>query len=226
MHVNLPESGSPWRVALEQAWEAYAAGTVPVGAAVAGVDGVVVARGRNRIWDDAAGGQIGRTRLAHAEVNAILALSGSSVDPRALTLFTTAEPCPLCVGAIVMSNIRALRYAAREPFAGSIALLRATPYVRSKEIAIRGPQDARLEGFLIAIGTEFHLRASLRAQRPLPLGPRVAELVALAKAVRPDAVALGDHLYRSGEWETLRRKTLPEAFPSLVQTLDSSLQSV
>jgi tRNA(adenine34) deaminase len=217
MHVNLPESGSPWRVALEQAWEAYAAGTVPVGAAIADVDGLVVARGRNRIWDEPGDGQIGRTRLAHAEVNAILALSGSSVDPRALTLFTTAEPCPLCVGAIVMSNIRALRYAAREPFAGSVALLRATPYVRSKEIAIHGPENGHLEGFLIAIGTEFHLRAT---------GPRVAELVALAKAVRPDAVALGERLYRAGEWQTLRGTALEEAFPSLVQTLDSSLQGV
>jgi tRNA(adenine34) deaminase len=226
MYVNLPKADSPWRVALEQAWDAYVAGTVPVGAAVADADGVVVARGRNRIWDDPVPGQIARSRLAHAEVNAILALSGVATDPRALTLFTTAEPCPLCVGAIVMSNIRALHYASREPFAGSVALLGATPYVRSKAISVGGPDDPQLEGFLIAIGTEFHLRASLRAQGPLPLGPRVAELVALSAAVRPDAVALGEHLYRSQGWPALRSKPLEEVFPSLVQTLDSSSQGV
>src|SRR5437667_43737 len=147
---------------------------------MAAVHAVVVAQGRNRIWDEPAPGQIGRTRLAHAEVNAILALSAESFDPRALTLFTTAEPCPLCVGAILMANIRALRYASREPFAGSVAMLRATPYVRSKEVSVHGPNDSQLEGFLIAIATEFHLRAA---------GPRVAELVALSAVVRPDAVA-------------------------------------
>ncbi|TMG71698.1 MAG: nucleoside deaminase [Chloroflexi bacterium] len=217
MYVNVPKPGSPWRVALEQAWAAYAAGTVPVGAAIADVHGVVVAQGRNRIWDEPAPGQIGRTRLAHAEVNAILALSAESFDPRALTLFTTAEPCPLCVGAILMANIRALRYASREPFAGSVAMLRATPYVRSKEVSVHGPNDSQLEGFLIAIATEFHLRAA---------GPRVAELVALSAVVRPDAVALGERLYRSGEWQALRTKRLEEVFSLLVQTVDSSLQGV
>lgn len=217
MHVNMPQGGSPRRVALEQAWDAYAAGTVPVGAAIANAEGVVVARGRNRIWDHPVAGQIARTRLAHAEVNAILALSGESVDPRALTLFTTAEPCPLCIGAIVIANIRALRYASREPFAGSVALLGASPYVRSKAISVCGPDDPQLEGFLIAIGTEFHLRAT---------SPRVAELVALSAAVRPDAVALGERLHRSREWPALRSKRLEDVFPSFVQTLDFSSQGV
>src|SRR5438445_13143930 len=125
MYVNVPKPGSPWRVALEQAWAGYAAGTVPVAAAIADVHGVVVAQGRNRIWDEPAPGQIGRTRLAHAEVNAILALSAESFDPRALTLFTTAEPCPLCVGAILMANIRALSTTSRPPFTRSIAMSQA-----------------------------------------------------------------------------------------------------
>src|SRR5438552_15418660 len=95
MYVNVPKPGSPWRVALEQAWAAYAAGTVPVGAAIADVHGVVVAHGRNRLWDEAAPGQIGRTRLAPAEANAIRARSAQPVAPRPLPLLTPAEPCPL-----------------------------------------------------------------------------------------------------------------------------------
>jgi tRNA(adenine34) deaminase len=215
--VGVEALSAAWRAALEEAWDAYAAGTVPVGAAIADPQGAVVARGRNRIFDDAIPGQIGRTRLAHAEVNAILALSRQAIDPRMLTLFTTAEPCPLCVGATVMASIRALEYASRDPFAGSAGLLQATPYIRNKEISARGPRDGRLEGFLIAIGTEFHLRAT---------GPRVAELVALSAAVRPDAVALGERLYRAGEWGSLRTKSLGEAFSTLAEALDSSLQGV
>ena len=67
------ELDEPWRASLELAWEAYLAGTVPVGAAVAGADGRVVARGRNRIFDPPGTGLAG-TRLAHAEVDAVLAL--------------------------------------------------------------------------------------------------------------------------------------------------------
>src|SRR5438105_1014959 len=91
---------APWRVAVEEAWAAYAAGTVPVGAVLVDPTGRVVSRGRNRIFDAGAPGQIAGSRLAHAEVNALLGLAGSSADPRVLVLYTTAEPCPLCVGAL------------------------------------------------------------------------------------------------------------------------------
>ena len=120
MHVNTPvilweRIGPTWRAAMEEAWAAYSAGTVPVGAVLVDPDGAIVARGRNRIFDTAVAGQIGGSRLAHAEVNALLGLAGSPVDPRSLALYTTAEPCPLCMGAIVMANVREIHYAAREP---------------------------------------------------------------------------------------------------------------
>src|SRR5919201_3567017 len=106
MDVNGPSVwlrlGRVWQAAIEEAWSAYAVGTVPVGAVLVDRDAAIVARGRNRIWDAGAGTQIGGTPLAHAEVNALLGLVGSSVDPRTLAIYTTAEPCPLCVGAIVM----------------------------------------------------------------------------------------------------------------------------
>ena len=149
MHVNTPVTlwdriGPTWRAAMEEAWAAYSAGTVPVGAVLVGPDGAIVARGRNRIFDTAVAGQIGGSRLAHAEVNALLGLAGLTLDPRSLALYTTAEPCPLCVGAIVMANVREIHYAAREPFAGSITILDTTSYMRSKQIAVED-RDASCE---------------------------------------------------------------------------------
>ncbi|HZC30041.1 MAG TPA: hypothetical protein VE261_00890, partial [Gaiellaceae bacterium] len=64
------ELDEPWRVSLELAWEAYLAGTIPVGSAVVASDGTVVARGRNRIFDPSGRGLSG-SRLAHAEVDAL-----------------------------------------------------------------------------------------------------------------------------------------------------------
>ena len=40
----------PWRACLEEAWTAYRAGSVPIGAAITDGAGRVVARGRNRIY--------------------------------------------------------------------------------------------------------------------------------------------------------------------------------
>jgi tRNA(Arg) A34 adenosine deaminase TadA len=40
----------PWRIALEQAWAAYRAGSLPIGAVVVDADNQVVGRGRNRIF--------------------------------------------------------------------------------------------------------------------------------------------------------------------------------
>ncbi|MDO8754494.1 MAG: hypothetical protein Q7J80_11410, partial [Anaerolineales bacterium] len=60
-----------WQAALEMAWEAYCAGTIPIGAVVADADGRIVARGRNRILDTSAPDrQIYNDMLAHAEINA------------------------------------------------------------------------------------------------------------------------------------------------------------
>lgn len=67
---RLPEH---WCCAFRQAWAAYVAGTIPVGAVVVDPHGVIVAEARNRIFDadDPPRGQIAGSWLAHAELNAI-----------------------------------------------------------------------------------------------------------------------------------------------------------
>src|SRR5205823_5355576 len=44
----------PWREAFRLAWEAFGAGTIPIGAVVVDEKGTVVARGRNRVFETAA----------------------------------------------------------------------------------------------------------------------------------------------------------------------------
>jgi tRNA(Arg) A34 adenosine deaminase TadA len=112
----------PWRECLQLSWDAYRAGTVPVGAVVVDGDGRIVARGRNRIFE-APGrpGTLGGTRLAHAEVNALAQLPATAryLDH---TLYTALEPCLLCLGATLMSTVGAVRYAASDPSGGACAL--------------------------------------------------------------------------------------------------------
>jgi tRNA(Arg) A34 adenosine deaminase TadA len=104
-------------------WEAYVVGTIPVGAVVAGSDGSIVAHGRNRIFDRPHSGQLAGTRLAHAEINALLGLSAKRIYPK-LTLYSALEPCHFCLAAGSASRVGSVHYAARDPYAGTAERVR------------------------------------------------------------------------------------------------------
>ncbi|WP_431850501.1 nucleoside deaminase [Allosphingosinicella sp.] len=102
------------RLALLRAGEAAAAGEVPVGAVVVR-DGEVIAAAANRM----------RSRCdptAHAEMEALreagLALGTSRLDE--CDLWVTLEPCAMCAGAIALSRIRRLYFAAADPKGGAV----------------------------------------------------------------------------------------------------------
>jgi len=98
-------------------------------------------------------------------------------------------------------------------FAGSITILDATSYMRSKQIAVVPPDDPDAEIVLIAMGIEFHQRGN---------GPRVAELLAKSLAIRPDAVALADRLSATDRWPVLRGMSAREGIAELLGQIDSS----
>lgn len=101
------------RQALALAEEAAAEGEVPVGAVLVR-DGQVVGTGRNRR-------ELGRSALAHAEIEAIdmacRRLGGWRLFGS--TLYVTLEPCPMCAGAIINARIDRVVYGAADPKAGS-----------------------------------------------------------------------------------------------------------
>ena len=71
--------GAPWRVAVDQAWESFVAGSFGVGAVVTDPSGAVVSAGRNRIGESTGpSGRLYGTRLAHAEMD-VLAGLGSDI---------------------------------------------------------------------------------------------------------------------------------------------------
>lgn len=100
------------REAMRQAAGAASAGEVPVGACVV-ADGALVAIGANamRHEDDA---------TQHAEMRAIRsALQARGADRlTGCTLYVTLEPCAMCAGAIVLSRVDRVVFAAWDPKAG------------------------------------------------------------------------------------------------------------
>lgn len=98
--------------AIEMARAAGHLGEVPVGA-VAVKEGRLLAEAHNRTVTDS-------DPTAHAEVVALRAAAARTGDWRLLgvTLYATLEPCALCAGAVVLSRIRRVVYAAPDPKAG------------------------------------------------------------------------------------------------------------
>jgi tRNA(Arg) A34 adenosine deaminase TadA len=106
---------SPMAFALAAARAAGARGEVPIGAAIVGSTGEVLAEAGNRTeeLDDP---------TAHAEMLAIRAAAARLGVPRLVDcdLYVTLEPCPMCAQAIAFARIRRLYWGAPDPKGGGI----------------------------------------------------------------------------------------------------------
>ena len=96
------------RMALEEAQKAAAEHEIPVGAVVV-KDGEVIARAHNRRENDP-------DPSAHAELLALREAARLLGDwrLRGCTLYVTLEPCPMCAGARVMSQLSQCVYGAAD----------------------------------------------------------------------------------------------------------------
>jgi tRNA(Arg) A34 adenosine deaminase TadA len=163
------ELEEPWQISLELAWEAYLAGTIPVGSVVAGADGRVVARGRNRIFDPPGYGVAG-SRLAHAEVDALAQLPVAD-RYRDHVLYSTLEPCLLCTAATLLSTVGRIEYAASDPYGGACNGAIDTPHWRRGAPEIAPPLGGWPGRLSAALQSAFWLAHADH--------PRAAEIIEL-----------------------------------------------
>jgi tRNA(adenine34) deaminase len=143
----------PWQACLEEAWAAYCNGSYPIGAVIIDGNGTILACGRNHIKDsNTESDTITENQLAHAEINALIKISHlpKSVLHQA-KLYSSLEPCPLCMGALYMSAVRNIYFAARDAHAGSTNLLGKTLYLSRKPIQVHPPTNDELESISTAI---------------------------------------------------------------------------
>jgi tRNA(Arg) A34 adenosine deaminase TadA len=125
------------KAAVEKAREGIAAGQSPFGAVIVS-DGKVVAAAHNTVWKDT-------DPTAHAEVNAIrqAARALKRIELSGCEMFTTCEPCPMCLSAIHWSKLDRVVFGATiEDAAGAgFSELR----VGAKELARMGGSPLRVE---------------------------------------------------------------------------------
>lgn len=141
------------RQAIAAAREGIAAGQSPFGSVIVR-DGVVIAAAHNTVWRDT-------DPTAHAEVNNIRAASRArgAIDLSDCTLYSTCEPCPMCLSAIHWARIHRVVYGAQiaDAAAAGFSELR----VPARELARMGGSSLVVEGGLLAeecrvLFDEFH----------------------------------------------------------------------
>src|SRR5574344_1258285 len=87
----------------------------PFGAIITDKDGNVISVGHNRVLID-------NDPTAHAEIVAIRRASEklNTYDLSNLILYTSCEPCPMCLSAIIWANIKEVYYACTKDDAAKI----------------------------------------------------------------------------------------------------------
>lgn len=123
--IDLTSDEHFMRQALKEAFKAYRANEVPVGAVVVR-EGRIIARASNQV-------ETLKDATAHAEMLALTAAQQAAGDWRLddCTLYVTKEPCPMCAGAIVHCRPGRVVFGCPDPKAGAaggwINLLESNP---------------------------------------------------------------------------------------------------
>lgn len=159
----------PWKECFNQAWLSYCNGSFPIGAVIVDESGNIISKGRNTVYEmEALPNEICNNKIAHAEINAILKINNleTNASRKEYELYSTMEPCPLCFGAIVMSGITNIHYAARDKVVGATNLKDANTYLQGKNMKVSGPYK-ELEIVQFVLKTDFVLRRGHAVDRLL-----------------------------------------------------------
>jgi guanine deaminase len=94
------------KIAIEEARKGIQAGDGgPFGAVIVKIGGGILGRGHNRVVKD-------NDPTCHGEISAIrdACKNINSFDLSGCEIYTTGEPCPMCLGAILWSNVEKIYY--------------------------------------------------------------------------------------------------------------------
>ena len=134
------------RRAIALSEESVRSGGGPFGAVIASKDGEIIAEASNSVTID-------HDPTAHAEVSAIRNACHNICDFKlnGCTIYTSCEPCPMCLGAIYWARLDRIFYGNNRKDAAAIGFdddfiyheLALNPADRSKQMETRLPKEAQ-----------------------------------------------------------------------------------
>jgi len=129
------------RMAIAKTREGIAVGQSPFGSLIISGDKVVACT-HNTVWHTT-------DPTAHAEVNCIRAAAKElkTIDLKGCTLYSTTEPCPMCLAAIHWAKIDRVVYGATIDDAASAGF--AELHIAAKDMARQGRSHLKVESGLM-----------------------------------------------------------------------------
>ena len=115
--------------AIELATDAEKQGNLPIGAVIA-FEGRIIAEGQNAIWYPTL--SLGQ----HAEIEALQNIPDHLLPyRREMTLYTTLEPCLMCMGSILLHKIARVFYGSTDTYGGASQVAGHMPLYFEEEMA-------------------------------------------------------------------------------------------
>ncbi|WP_010098230.1 nucleoside deaminase [Ornithinibacillus scapharcae] len=111
--------------ALKEAEKAGKRGDRPIGSVIVHQD-TIIARGSNRI-------ETANSNLLHAEIDAMHQCAAFLKEhAQDCIIYTTVEPCIMCLTTIVMANIRNIVFAIEDKYMNMKPFIASNPYIEKR----------------------------------------------------------------------------------------------
>ena len=171
--MRFNELEKPWQEVFELGWQSFCEGNLPIGAVIVDEAGNTLSVGRNQYITSK---RFSNCKVDHAETECIQLLDIEKYPDLAnYTMYTSMEPCPMCIGTIIMSNLKRVRAAAHDSWAGASDILLKNAYAQKKSVEVVFADDF-LANMQIALqgcvelrynGTDSAVYKSFRDMYPL-----------------------------------------------------------
>jgi tRNA(adenine34) deaminase len=125
LNFNEIDHVSFMKEAIKEAEKAGKRGDKPIGAVIVH-RGRIIARGSNQ-------NKTRKSDVAHAENGAIYSCeSYLQTYGRECVLYTTVEPCVMCLATIVLANIRNIVFAVEDNYMKTKMIIDSSPYIKAR----------------------------------------------------------------------------------------------
>ncbi len=140
------------KAAIKEAMKALREGNSPYGTVLV-KDNKIIVKGHNTVTT-------GNDPTAHGEINVIRKLCKKlrTKNLEGYTLYSNAEPCPMCATACVWAGIKRIVYGA--PIQDIMKLRKNQIKISCKEIADKGPRKIEVVGGILKEESLKHFRTS------------------------------------------------------------------
>ncbi|MBQ9384179.1 MAG: nucleoside deaminase [Ruminiclostridium sp.] len=137
--MKFSELDKHWQKVFELGWKSFCEGNLPIAAIIVDDAGNILSEGRNHYVSSK---RFPNCKVDHAETACIQQLDiVKHPDLQSYTLYTSMEPCPMCIGTIIMSNLKRVKVAAHDAWAGASDICMKNSYAQKKSVIVEFADD-------------------------------------------------------------------------------------